>query len=756
MRILWGAEAMKYEQLLAKSVENPNNPPDAATLGGHTDRVVEAAAIFAEVLVSDMKQILGDGTEMLWATALLWAAWLHDLGKANDHFQRMIRERRFRQGVRHETLGLVVARDVLGKWLSIGWADYPGWFPGAVLASVAGHHLKFPDRKKRHGLQVRFLGSHTDVAALLATGQRRFGLSEPPPMSDLTFSLDSFDGVDARASAIRRAYDKDDLREHKLFVASMKATLLCADTAGSAIPEGKSLGAWLRARLSAALTREGLQDVVEKRLCGHSPRPFQEAVRRTHCATTLLTAGCGSGKTAAAYLWAADKAEGRRLFVCYPTTATASEGFLGYLQDPDFEAVLIHSRSRVDYRLLENMPAHTRSEIELRALNFEAVETWPIPAVVCTAHTVLGLLQNVRRGLYAWPAIARAAFVFDEVHAYSAKLFQHLLRFLEIFPSMPVLLMTATLPPDRRRALETVCEARGGIAEVQGPEERERAKRYTLKTATEEEALALAVHSVNAGGKVLWVCNTVARAVGVARMGNEEGLPVEPFHSRYRYRDRLARQCSIVHRFRTEAAGLLAVTTQVAEVSLDLSADVLVSELAPVPSLIQRLGRLNRRHDVPTAAKPALLLRPENAQPYAQKCDEGPFWENINAWLSQVVDGEPRSQRDLAQAFLQLPERIDGAGAGDFRCHWIEDPWLSESNKEPLMEPGYTIEVVREEDLNEGSLAELAIQMPFPRDVRWDLWDRRGRYLVAPVGTIQYDPFWGASYGRQEFNPWIV
>ena len=37
------------------------------------------------------------------------------------------------------------------------------------------------------------------------------------------------------------------------------------------------------------------------------------------------------------------------------------------------------------------------------------------------------------------------------------------------------------------------------------------------------------------------------------------------------------------------------VCSQVAEMSLDLSADLLVTDLAPAPALIQRLGRLNRR-----------------------------------------------------------------------------------------------------------------------------------------------------------------
>ena len=48
----------------------------------------------------------------------------------------------------------------------------------------------------------------------------------------------------------------------------------------------------------------------------------------------------------------------------------------------------------------------------------DALESWSTPVVACTVDTVLGLVQNNRRGLFAWPALAQSAFVFDEIHAY--------------------------------------------------------------------------------------------------------------------------------------------------------------------------------------------------------------------------------------------------------------------------------------------------------------------------------------------------
>jgi CRISPR-associated endonuclease/helicase Cas3 len=49
-----------------------------------------------------------------------------------------------------------------------------------------------------------------------------------------------------------------------------------------------------------------------------------------------------------------------------------------------------------------------------------------------------------------------------------------------------------------------------------------------------------------------------------------------------------------MRRFRNRAVPTILVTTQVCEMSLDLDADLLISEIAPVPSLIQRMGRCCR------------------------------------------------------------------------------------------------------------------------------------------------------------------
>ena len=97
------------------------------------------------------------------------------------------------------------------------------------------------------------------------------------------------------------------------------------------------------------------------------------------------------------------------------------------------------------------------------------------------------------------------------------------------------------------------------------------------------------------GTKTLAVFNTVKRAVDVfkrlQRSAERTGLPqVVLIHSRFRSDDRERHLRAFL-----ESRDIIAVTTQVVEAGVDVSATTLLTELAPWASLVQRFGRCNRR-----------------------------------------------------------------------------------------------------------------------------------------------------------------
>ena len=114
---------------------------------------------------------------------------------------------------------------------------------------------------------------------------------------------------------------------------------------------------------------------------------------------------------------------------------------------------------------------------------------------------------------------------------------------------------------------------------------------------------------------MLWVVNTVARCQSLAnRLADELKVEVLSYHSRFKLAHRQNVHKKTVAAFQQEDAPAIAVTTQVCEMSLDLDADVLLTEIAPVPSLVQRFGRANRHLKRQFAV--LHTYKPENDKPY--------------------------------------------------------------------------------------------------------------------------------------------
>jgi CRISPR-associated endonuclease/helicase Cas3 len=387
------------------------------------------------------------------------------------------------------------------------------------------------------------------------------------------------------------------------------------------------------------------------------------------------------------------------------------------------------------------MPQRTHEENSMMEAGLEALELWPVPVVVCTAHTILGLFENVRRGIYAWPSIIKSVFIFDEVHAFSDRLFAYLLRFLKAFPGAPVFLMTATLPKERKNAIERIClERRGGIEIITGNPKRETAKRYVMYKVNKEDIWNKIDKGLDSEKKILWIVNTVKKSMHLFEEARKREIPVNLYHSRYRYKDRLKRHRSLIDSFDKNRPPVLGIATQVAEMSLDLSADILISEYAPIPAMIQRMGRLNRFDDEPNALGAAFFTDPGMRNPYDEESFTG-----VEQWLDCLCDVEPKSQFDLATEFNKIVgETARGITAAE-RCEWIDGLWESQV-KRGIEEASFSTEIIRSEDINSGLPVENAIPMPFPHGEDWKSWKILRRYMVAPEGAVFYDELKGASW----------
>ncbi|MFF3838672.1 CRISPR-associated helicase Cas3' [Streptomyces sp. NPDC001930] len=248
-------------------------------------------------------------------------------------------------------------------------------------------------------------------------------------------------------------------------------------------------------------------------------------------------------------------------------------------------------------------------------------------------------------------AVAGKVVVIDEAHAYDTYMSVYLDRVLSWLGAykVPVVILSATLPQARRRelveayagtgggatahdAFEAVATAgdyplltavtSGGVAVMRRPAASGRGTSVRLERIDDGlDALADRLGEELAdGGCALVVRNTVRRVVDTARFlrelfGNEA---VTVAHSRFLDVDRAGNDKELLRRFGPPGAQTdrpvrrhIVVASQVAEQSLDVDFDLLVSDLCPVDLLLQRMGRLHRhQRGVDQQDRPVKLQEP--------------------------------------------------------------------------------------------------------------------------------------------------
>lgn len=728
-------------------------------LVGHTATVVASITTLVRILGQCLREQFGlahIAIETLEATAKL-AAYLHDWGKANHQFQGVVRypliclASKYRQNpkdhpqlIRHEVASVLLAWE-FREWLK----QCPNADFMVALAAAGGHHLKLGGTQ---GQQTNALGeirdgsgdpylfwyvNHRYFEKLLRFGKRVLKLPRTIPKFRLSERWD-IRMIKKKRQEVLNAFIEwePDLG----FLAVVKALLIAADAIGSASAQvSTNIQEWIRSELENTLTEADLQKVIAARRGEYPLRPFQVDLKDKSKRVTLARAGCGTGKTLGAYNWALRHGIGRKLFFCYPTTGTSTEGFLDYVHN-QVESELLHSRSQVDLELACTGEEEENGDGSVNevAQKLEAFKAWGAKVNICTVDTVLGLLQCHRRPLYCFPALANAAFVFDEVHCYDNALFGALLRFLQVVKA-PILLMSASFLPTQ---VEAIRNAVGEEVEIiAGPQELEKLPRYRFHEQDQPDWERIKAE-LNNGGKVLWVCNQVNTAIAIYQEAKKMGLTPLLYHSRFRYEDRVKQHRAVVEAFKQDQA-ILAITTQVAEMSLDLSATLLVTQVADPAGLIQRLGRLNRQYCGHSCD--ALFYPDKNVGFPYKKGDLEAGWALVRTFKEQDV-----SQRQLADWL----EQLNISSKPKEHCVWLDGLWRTYSA--PLREAGYTVTALLEQDLEKVSSLKSS-ELPrytlplLTKNIKG--WQRhKSGYLIAPKEQWGYCPELGAFELKQEVS----
>ena len=177
-------------------------------------------------------------------------------------------------------------------------------------------------------------------------------------------------------------------------------------------------------------------------------------------------------------------------------------------------------------------------------------------------------------------------------------------------------------------------------------------------------------------------------------MSVELNTEVINYHSRFRLKDRQERHTETVKAFaysKDERKRAIAITTQVCEMSLDLDADILITELAPISALVQRFGRSNRHLSRGDKFRSQILVyEPEKVLPYKKE-----ELDKAKDFLAETT-GEV-SQKYLAEKLEthSIDERYaDGSSSFVYGGYW--------ATSEPFRDgDDYSVSAILDTDLDE-------------------------------------------------------
>lgn len=376
------------------------------------------------------------------------------------------------------------------------------------------------------------------------------------------------------------------------------------------------------------------------------------AVAMTEPGLLVVEAPMGSGKTEAALMAAevlARKFGSGGVFVALPTMATSDAMFARVLEwtrhaaSPDAPTMfLAHGKARLNedyWGLLRHSDIRGINDSEETEARSQCAEQATVTSWLqgrrkgVLANLVVGTIDQVlfgalksRHVALRHLGLAGKVVIVDEVHAADTYMQRYLVRALEWLGAYgsPVILLSATLPPAQLSEL-TAAYARGKgvhrsfeVAPTAYPrltiqtQEQVRAHVPWTGEATEvrvapvESDLAALVERVRAdvevGGCVVVIRNTVRTAQETYAALRDSLGPsrVALLHSQFAANDRSLKERELLSRLGPPGPGVdrpqgfVVVGTQVLEQSLDIDADAMETDHAPVDLLLQRTGRLHR------------------------------------------------------------------------------------------------------------------------------------------------------------------
>ncbi len=569
----------KHEEILAKG------NPDYTTLYDHLCQVRNATKKFAEYLNLDV-------------TIAIFGAILHDIGKVSQIFQKRVLPNYV------HTTNETPYRHEIASLFFISLFDVK--IHPQLIEMILSHHKSIIKDMRERGLFD--LKINYGVDEIFNLHSENFEIWSETAMD----ILECF-GIERKKISLEDAKNNlinviEYVNKHILGnynYSTWKGLLMGGDHFASALQDKTDM------LLKSTFTIPNLAYYHTRKSDLYPLSQKKSNSKKRH---TIATACTGAGKTD----FLLRRCTGR-VFYTLPFTASINAMFGRIKNDlekdnKDIDIRVLHSSSKIQekrgVRELKLIQSHFGSSVK-----------------VLTPHQ----MANIVFGTLGYEAtlldLKGCDIILDEIHTYSDKIQGIVLKIIEMlhYNGCKIHIGTATLPNVLyKKILEILGEENVYQVKLTRKEMRLFDRHKIFKYGSlDEKLLGIIEKSLNNNGKVLVVKNRVADSQETYTILKNRfpTIPILVLHSRFKRGRRNELEGQLLE-WNKKNEPCIVVSTQVVEVSLDISFNLMVTDCAPIDSLIQRFGRINRIRNMLSIGKymPIYILAPpltdKEAKPY--------------------------------------------------------------------------------------------------------------------------------------------
>lgn len=318
---------------------------------------------------------------------------------------------------------------------------------------------------------------------------------------------------------------------------------------------------------------------------------------------TIVISPPGSGKTD----FLLKRCNGDRIFYFLPFQASVNAMHKRLKND------LIKNNPNIDIRL-----KHGASKITISDLTYieSLIQDKVLSDItIATPHQIAGIAFGLKGYESLYLDLKNCDIILDEIHIYNGITKELILSFIKILKNMGcrIHIGTATMPTALINHIKTILGEDNILETKLTLEELQSHKKIRTFKIQKKDIFTKIHHHIQLNEKGLIIMNTVKESQQIFSDLQKiyPNLNIMLIHSRFKRGDRLLLEEQLFsEHYNENLNACLVIATQVVEVSLDISFDFGITECAPIDSLNQRFGRVNRRIKINKDIKNFYIIEP--------------------------------------------------------------------------------------------------------------------------------------------------